>query len=111
MSNRRIDRVQLQDFQGRSLTTRAAVHWWLTTLAAGTPSTRALSASGFVRAVTNGEILTAVTSGMGRQSGIGYSNTAGALDVGVRTSTVQAWRVALLFPDGSRSISSQTSWV
>ena len=109
-SNRRIDRVQLQDFQGRNLTTRAAAYWWLTTLANGTPSTRGFSASGFVRAVTNGEVLINVTAGVGRQAGVAYSNTAGQIDMGVRTSTAQAWRIALIFPDGSRSISTQASW-
>ena len=64
-SNRRIDRVQLQDFQGRSLTTRAGIRFWLTTLANGTPSTRVLTASGFTRAVTNGEILPNATLGVG----------------------------------------------
>ena len=109
-SQRRIDRVQLQDFQGRSLTTRAAVLWMLTTLAGGTPSTRVMSASGSVRAVTNGEILQHGSLAISRNAGIGYSNTAGALDIGVRTSTAQVWRVALIFPDGSRSISSQACW-
>jgi hypothetical protein len=110
-SNRRINRVQLQDFQGRDLATRAAVSWWLTTLANGTPSTRVMSASGFVRAVTNGEILQNGTLAISRNAGIAYSNTGGDLDIGIRTSTAQVWRVALIFSDGSRSVSSQACWV
>ena len=110
-TNRRINRVQLQDFQGLSLTTRQGVQWWLTTQANGTPSTRILSASGAVRAVTLGEVLSNITVATGRNAGVAYSNTAGRIDIGVHTSGNQAWRIALIFPDGSRSVSSQASWV
>ncbi len=110
-TNRRIDRVQLQDFQGRNLTTRAAAEYWLSTLVRGTPSSRLLSASGSVRGVTNGTVLQSGSLAISRNQGTVYSNSAGQIDIGVRTSTVQAWRCVLLFPDGSRSISTQASWV
>lgn len=110
-TNRRIDRVQLQDFQGRDLTTRAMVNWWLTSVANGTVSTRLLTGSGSVRGVTNGDVLMSVSVATGRNQGIAISNTAGQIDMGVRTSSAQIWRIGLIFPDGSRSISTQASWV
>lgn len=114
-TNRRRDLVQLQTFQGVNLATRATVRWWLSTLAIGTPSSRLLSASGSVRSVTNGVIIKAVTvaaaAAIGRNGGIAMSNTAGRVDFGVKTSTVQAWRIVIEFGDGSRSVSTQASWV
>lgn len=111
-TNRRRDLVTLQTFQGVALATAAQVRWWLSTLALGTPSSRLLSASGYVRAVTNGVIIkqSTVVSTIGRIGGLAMSNNAGRIDFGVKTSTAQVWRIVIEFADGTRSVSTQACW-
>ena len=116
-SNRRTVRVQARDIQQNNLAVRTSLYFYLATSSLGLMSVCGVSpTSGRLRAVTTGNVIpfgntNSAGAGVRRsRSGIFSTNTAGRVDIGIKTSRADTFYCVIVLPDGTLAISNSIAF-
>lgn len=114
-SNRRTVRIQAQDIQGSNLAVRTSCYFYLASSSLGLMSGCGVSpTSGRLRAVTTGTVLPFgnLNSAGARRSRSGRfrTNTAGRVDIGIKTSRADTFYCVVVLPDGTMAISNSIAF-
>jgi len=115
-SNRRIVRIQTRDFQARNLAVRTSLYFYLANSSLGRLAGCGVSpTSGNITAVTTGRVMpfgtnTVATVARRWRGGLFITNTAGRVDIGIRTSRADTFYLVVAMPDGQLAISNSVAF-
>jgi len=107
-AQRRIDVIQLSDYYGNNLTTRASVMVQLSTRSDGFMTTATIA--GASAAVDNGGTYGALSQLSAHRTYWGSADTLGRLSVRVRATATPSRFIAVILPDGRLSVSASMSF-
>jgi hypothetical protein len=114
-ANRRIVRIQARDIQQNNLAVRTSLFFYLASSSLGLVSACGVSpTSGRLRVVTTGTVLPFgnLNSAAARRSRSGQfrTNTAGRVDIGIKTSRADTFYCVVVLPDGTLAISNSIAF-